>query len=62
MCPSGWYNTNNLQEGEEAYDHFQENWFSAKVVKTGLYVMVPLSNWGEDFVTRWWLDDAYHSS
>ena len=31
-------------------------------MKTGLYVMVPLSHWGEDLVTRWWLDDAYHSS
>eukprot|EP00957_Ditylum_brightwellii_P095239 7254196-Ditylum_brightwellii.AAC.1 len=22
MCPSGWYNINNLQEDEEAYNHF----------------------------------------
>ena len=24
MCPSGWYNINNLREGKEAYNHFQE--------------------------------------
>eukprot|EP00957_Ditylum_brightwellii_P161082 12264189-Ditylum_brightwellii.AAC.1 len=35
MCPSGWYNINNLGEGEEAYDCFQEIWFSAKAVKSG---------------------------
>ena len=22
MCPSGWYNINNLREGEEAYNCF----------------------------------------
>eukprot|EP00957_Ditylum_brightwellii_P130999 9992697-Ditylum_brightwellii.AAC.1 len=62
MCPSGWYNINNLREGEEAYNCFQEIWFSSKAVKTGLYVMVPLSHWGDNLVTKWWLDDAYHSS
>eukprot|EP00957_Ditylum_brightwellii_P197510 15048197-Ditylum_brightwellii.AAC.1 len=36
MCPSGWYNIKNLQKGEEAYNHFQEIQFSAKVVKKGL--------------------------
>eukprot|EP00957_Ditylum_brightwellii_P056415 4276156-Ditylum_brightwellii.AAC.1 len=27
---------NSMQESEEAYNHFQEIWFSAKVVKTEL--------------------------
>eukprot|EP00957_Ditylum_brightwellii_P104839 7990987-Ditylum_brightwellii.AAC.1 len=62
ICPSGWFNNNNLREGEEAYNCFQEILFCAKAVKTGLYVMIPLSRWGEDLVTRWYLDDAYHSS
>eukprot|EP00957_Ditylum_brightwellii_P146421 11148550-Ditylum_brightwellii.AAC.1 len=62
MRLSGWYNINNLWEGEEAYDRFQEIWFSTKLAKTGLYVIVLLSHWVEDLVTRWWLDDTYHSS
>eukprot|EP00957_Ditylum_brightwellii_P152092 11580254-Ditylum_brightwellii.AAC.1 len=62
MCPFGWYNINNLHEGEEANDRFQEIQFNAKAVKTGLCVMVPLYHWSEDLVTRRWLDDVYHSS
>eukprot|EP00957_Ditylum_brightwellii_P140669 10715373-Ditylum_brightwellii.AAC.1 len=35
IFPSGWHNINNLWEGEEAYNCFQEIQFSAKALKKG---------------------------